>query len=84
MSWFNRKDKNISSEENKKDIPKGLWVKCPSCSEIQYKPELEKNFSACLGALKIIKDGWETEAIPKVSDQYIKKKGFFDKLFGIH
>ena len=45
---------------------------------------LEKNFSACLGALKIIKDGWETEAIPKVSDQYIKKKGFFDKLFGIH
>ena len=47
MSWFNRKDKNISSEENKKDIPKGLWVKCPSCSEIQYNPELEKNFSVC-------------------------------------
>ncbi len=47
MSWFNRKDKNISPEENKKDIPKGLWVKCPSCSEIQYKPELEKNFSVC-------------------------------------
>ena len=47
MSWFNRKDKNISTEENKKDIPKGLWVKCPSCSEIQYKPELEKNFSVC-------------------------------------
>ena len=47
MSWFNRKDKNISSEENKKDIPRGLWVKCPSCSEIQYKPELEKNFSVC-------------------------------------
>ena len=46
--------------------------------------DLEKNFSACLGALKIIKDGWETEAIPKVSDQYIKKKGFFDKFFGIH
>ena len=47
MSWFNRKDKNILSEKNKKDIPKGLWVKCPSCSEIQYKPELEKNFSVC-------------------------------------
>ena len=47
MSWFNRKDKNISSEKNKKDIPKGLWVKCPSCAEIQYKPELEKNFSVC-------------------------------------
>ena len=47
MSWFNRKDKNIASEKNKKDIPKGLWVKCPSCAEIQYKPELEKNFSVC-------------------------------------
>ena len=45
---------------------------------------LERNFSACLGALKIIKDGWETEAIPKASDQYIKKKSFFDKIFGIH
>ena len=47
MSWFNRKDKNITSEKNKKDIPKGLWVKCPSCAEIQYKPELEKNLSVC-------------------------------------
>ena len=47
MSWFNRKDKNISSEKNKKDIPKCLCVKCPSCAEIQYKPELEKNFSVC-------------------------------------
>jgi len=47
MAWFNRKDKNISSEKNKKDIPSGLWVKCPSCSEIQYKPELEKNNLVC-------------------------------------
>ncbi len=47
MAWFNRKEKNISSEKNKKDIPSGLWVKCPSCSEIQYKPELEKNNLVC-------------------------------------
>ncbi len=47
MAWFNRKEKNISSEKNKKDIPSGLWVKCPSCSEIQYKPELEKNNMVC-------------------------------------
>ena len=47
MSWFRRKEKNILSEEHKKDIPSGLWVKCPSCTEIQYKPELEKNFSVC-------------------------------------
>tara|TARA_Y100001935_G_scaffold104498_1_gene86721 strand:+ start:1076 stop:1915 length:840 start_codon:yes stop_codon:yes gene_type:complete len=48
MSWFNRKDKKIS-EDKKKNIPSGLWIKCPTCSEIKYKPELEKNFSVCAG-----------------------------------
>jgi len=47
MAWFSRKDKNISPDATKKDIPSGLWIKCPSCSEIQYKPELEKNFFVC-------------------------------------
>ena len=47
MAWFNRKEKNISSEKDKKDIPSGLWIECPSCSEIQYKPELEKNNLVC-------------------------------------
>ena len=48
MSWFNRKDKKIS-ENKKKNIPSGLWIKCPTCSEIKYKPELEKNCSVCIG-----------------------------------
>tara|TARA_B000000557_G_scaffold144639_1_gene117385 strand:+ start:308 stop:1147 length:840 start_codon:yes stop_codon:yes gene_type:complete len=47
MAWFSRKDKNISTDASKKDIPGGLWIKCPSCSEIQYKPELEKTFFVC-------------------------------------
>ena len=47
MAWFSRKDKNISAGVTKKDIPSGLWTKCPSCSEIQYKPELEKNYFVC-------------------------------------
>tara|TARA_B100002051_G_scaffold100008_1_gene95453 strand:- start:913 stop:1755 length:843 start_codon:yes stop_codon:yes gene_type:complete len=47
MAWFSRKDKNISADATKKDIPSGLWTKCPSCSEIQYKPELEKNYFVC-------------------------------------
>ena len=46
--------------------------------------DLETNFVSCLGALKIIKDGWETEAIPKMSDRNIEKIGFFSKIFGIH
>ena len=46
MDWFKRKDKKIK-EKNKKTIPDGLWEKCPSCKEILFKPELEKNLSVC-------------------------------------
>ena len=43
--------------------------------------DLEKNFASCFGALKIIKDGWETEAIPKIKEKNIGKIGFFSKIF---
>ncbi len=46
MSWFKRKEKKIKNPE-KKDIPDGLWEKCPSCKEVLYRPEIEKNFSVC-------------------------------------
>ena len=46
MDWFKRKDKKIK-EKNKKAIPDGLWEKCPSCGEILFKPELDKNLSVC-------------------------------------
>ena len=46
MDWFKRKDKKIK-EKNKKAIPDGLWEKCPSCKEILFKPELDKNLSVC-------------------------------------
>ena len=44
--------------------------------------DLEQNFQACLGAFKIIKDGWETEAIPAAPNRERKKSGFFHKIFG--
>ena len=42
----------------------------------------EKNFTACLGALKIITEGWETEAIPKPVNKNTLKMGFFARIFG--
>jgi cell division protein FtsA len=48
--------------------------------EINEK-SLVKNLTAGLGALKIIKDGWETEAIPKITNKNIGKIGFFAKIF---
>lgn len=46
MAWFKRKDEKIT-ETGKKDIPGGLWIKCPTCEEILYKPEMDKNNSVC-------------------------------------
>ncbi len=46
MTWFKRKEDNLKDSE-RKEIPDGLWLKCPTCSEILYKPELEKTHSVC-------------------------------------
>ena len=50
--------------------------------KINNDNSLEKNFDSCLGALQIIKDGWETEAIPKKIEKNIEKIGFLAKIFG--
>ena len=46
------------------------------------KEHLEENFTACLGALKIITDGWETEAIPERGNKNSQKLSIFAKIFG--
>ena len=46
------------------------------------KKEEASILGACLGAAKIIKDGWETEAIPEPASKYSKKSSFFAKIFG--
>jgi len=46
MAWFKR-DKQKIKPVVKKGVPDGLWVKCPTCSEFLYKPELEKSLSVC-------------------------------------
>jgi len=40
------------------------------------------NFFSCLGAFEIIKDGWETEAIPEIVNKNQEKLGFFARIFG--
>jgi len=41
----------------------------------------EDNFVSCFGALKLIKDGWETEAIPELKSSDNDKSNFFSKIF---
>ena len=45
-----------------------------------YK-DFKGNFTSCLGALKIITDGWDTEAIPKSASRNSQKIGFFANIF---
>lgn len=37
----------VKAERAKRDIPEGLWHKCPECGEIIYNKELEKNLKVC-------------------------------------
>ena len=46
MPLFHRK--NYSSVKvRKRDIPNGLWTKCPSCQEIIFRRELEASINVC-------------------------------------
>ena len=42
----------------------------------------DKNFFSCFGAFEILKNGWETEAIPEVNSKNGEKLGFFARIFG--
>ena len=46
MPLFSKK--NYSTVKvRKRDIPDGLWLKCPGCQEIIFKQELDANLSVC-------------------------------------
>ena len=48
MSWFKRIKEGITtSTDNKKEIPDGLWYKCPKCKEIVTTKEHKKNLYCC-------------------------------------
>ena len=38
----------LGKQERKSSVPEGLWKKCPNCSAVLYKPELEKNLEVCM------------------------------------
>jgi acetyl-CoA carboxylase carboxyl transferase subunit beta len=47
MAWFSRSKENISTENKKKDIPDGMWIKCENCNEIIHKMQLLANAYTC-------------------------------------
>ena len=46
MALFGRKQYTLVNVK-KKEIPTGLWTKCPDCSTPTYKKELDTNLNIC-------------------------------------
>ena len=52
MSWFQKllppkvKHRDLGAE-SKKNVPEGLWHKCPACHAVLYYSDLEKNLGVC-------------------------------------
>ena len=59
----------------------GPRIKKLSDNNNEKETDLEKNFASCLGALRIIKDGWETEAIPEIVGKNAKRISFLAQIF---
>lgn len=47
MALFGGKKSYSTITVKKREVPDGLWSKCPSCGEIIYKDEVEKNMEVC-------------------------------------
>ena len=50
MNWFEKilppKIKS-GTGDGKRGVPEGLWTKCPNCSAVLYRAELERNLEVC-------------------------------------
>jgi acetyl-CoA carboxylase carboxyl transferase subunit beta len=44
---FARKPKLAGPKSKKRDIPEGLWAKCPQCSAMVFDKELDENLKVC-------------------------------------
>ncbi|RKZ36065.1 MAG: acetyl-CoA carboxylase carboxyl transferase subunit beta [Gammaproteobacteria bacterium] len=49
MSWFEKLlPSRIRTEGgSKRNVPEGLWTKCPACKAVLYRAELERNADVC-------------------------------------
>jgi acetyl-CoA carboxylase carboxyl transferase subunit beta len=46
MGFFSKKPKKFNGGK-KKEIPGGMWAKCPECGELLYKKKLKENLQVC-------------------------------------
>ena len=48
MTWFEKIiPSRITTERRTRSVPQGLWMKCPACDSVLYRPEVERNLQVC-------------------------------------
>jgi len=49
MSWFQKlvPSRIRIQSEKKRQVPEGLWTKCPECQSVLYRVDLERNLDVC-------------------------------------
>ena len=48
MSWFEKlMPSRISTDNRRRSVPQGVWMKCPECDEQLYRKEVERNLGVC-------------------------------------
>jgi acetyl-CoA carboxylase carboxyl transferase subunit beta len=48
MTWFEKiSPSRIKTERRTRSVPEGLWMKCPTCDSVLYRPEVERNLQVC-------------------------------------
>jgi acetyl-CoA carboxylase carboxyl transferase subunit beta len=76
-SWFRKLLPSINTDgASKKAVPEGLWDKCPSCSAVLYRIELEKNLEVCpkcqhhmrIFARKRLDNFFDTDSVTEIAE----------------
>ncbi len=48
MNWFDKlMPSRIKTQGRTRSVPEGLWTKCPACSSVLYRAEVERNLYVC-------------------------------------
>jgi acetyl-CoA carboxylase carboxyl transferase subunit beta len=72
MSWFEKLLPSIrtTGDNDKKNVPEGIWAKCDKCDAIIYRAELERNQDVCTKC-----DHHMRQPARRRLDQFLDKEG---------
>lgn len=74
-TWLKKIAPKLISGSEKKNIPAGVWIKCPACGETLYNKDLEKNLKVCLSCQ------YHFRISSKERFAYLLDEGTFQELF---